>query len=89
MDHGLGAVHGGPAWRCRQETTKERPRQHSGLSVLAGGGQEGEGRCGGLATGLTGARGAVVRPSDWGEVVAVVGLGGGMFRCGRGGERGS
>jgi hypothetical protein len=30
---------------------------------LAGGGREREGRCGGLTTGLTGARGAVERPS--------------------------
>jgi hypothetical protein len=47
--------------------------------VLTMGGQEGEGRCGGLATGLTGARGAAERSGDSGEVAAVVELNGGML----------
>jgi hypothetical protein len=47
-------------------------------------GRDGEGRCGGLATGLTGARGETERPSDSGDVAVVVRLGGGVLRCGRG-----
>jgi hypothetical protein len=43
------------------EITGERLGQCSGLPVLTDGGQEGEGRCGGHTTGLTGARGAVER----------------------------
>jgi hypothetical protein len=61
MDHGLGPVHGGPAWRHGRETTGEWPRRRSSSPVLTGGGQEGEGRCGGLTTGLTKARGAAAR----------------------------
>jgi hypothetical protein len=76
MDHGLGPVHDGLTWWRGQETTGERPGWHSGLPVLAGVCREGEGRCGGLTTGLTGAQGVTERPGDSGEVVAVVGLGG-------------
>jgi hypothetical protein len=79
MDHGLGPVHDGLTWWRGQETTGERPGWHSGLPVLAGVCREGEGRCGGLTTGLTGAQGVTERPGDSGEVVAVVGLGGDVF----------
>jgi hypothetical protein len=88
MDRGLGRVHGGPAWRRGWEIAGEWPGQHSGLPVLTSGGQEGEGQHGGLTTRLTKAREAAERPGDYGEVAAVVGLSGGMFQCGRGGERG-
>jgi hypothetical protein len=56
MDHSLGPFHSGPTQRRGRETTGEWPRRCSGLPVLAGGGREGEGWCGGLAMGLTGAR---------------------------------
>jgi hypothetical protein len=64
MDHGLGPVHGGPTWWSGWEIPGERPGWRSGLPVLTGDGWEGEGRCGGLATGLTEARGAAERPGD-------------------------
>jgi hypothetical protein len=79
VDHGLGLIHGGPARQHERETTRERLGWRFGLPVLAGGGRDGEGQCGALATGLTGAQGAAERPGDLGEVAAVVGLSGGMF----------
>jgi hypothetical protein len=88
VDHGPRPVHGGPTWWCRQKTIGERLGRRTDLSVLADGSREGEGRCGGLAMRLTGARGAMDRLGDSGELAAVVGLGGGVIRCGRGGERG-
>jgi hypothetical protein len=68
VDHGLGVVHGGPAWRRGHETIGERPGRRSGLPVVTGGGREGKGRCGGVATGLMGGRGATELPVDSGEV---------------------
>jgi hypothetical protein len=47
--------------------------------MLADGGWEGEGWYGGLATGLTEARGAPEQPGNSGEVVAVVELSKGVF----------
>jgi hypothetical protein len=88
VDHGLGPLHGAPAWRSGRETTGEWLGRCSGLPVLTGGGWGGEGQCGGLTMGLTGARGAAELPGDSGEVAAVVGLDGVVFRCGKGGERG-
>jgi hypothetical protein len=64
MDHGLRPVHGGPAWLHGRETAGEQPGWCSSLPVLADNGRDGEGRCGGLATELIGARGAVEPPGD-------------------------
>jgi hypothetical protein len=75
MDRGLRLVHGGPAWRRGRKTAGEQPGRRSSLSVLTSGSREGEGRCGGLAMGLTRARGVAEQLGDSSEVVAVVGLG--------------
>jgi hypothetical protein len=64
VDHGLRPVHSGSAQWREQKTAGERPVRCSSMPVLASGCREGEGRCGGLATGLTRARGAAEWPGD-------------------------
>jgi hypothetical protein len=66
-------------------------REAKTVLCLAGAHRQQLGRGGvvwGTCHGAHRSSGAAERPDDLGEVAVVVGLGRGMFRCGRGGERG-